>query len=85
VPLSRINVDARFSRFFNLGYKQTRRLQAEFKNLFNKEQISGCADDLHRERHDRCANSDARQMETRWSPTSGYEQRKFQLGFKFFF
>src|SRR5690606_17584598 len=39
---SRYNVDARFSRFFNLGYRQTRlEVQAEFKNLFNTEQVNG--------------------------------------------
>jgi len=83
---SRINVDARFSRFFNLGYKQTRlEVQAEFKNLFNKEQVNGVQTTYTVNATTGAATTPLPVNGNALVPTSGYEQRKFQLGFKFFF
>jgi hypothetical protein len=83
---SRINVDARFSRFFNLGFKQTRlEVQAEFKNLFNKEQISGVTTTYNVDATTGAPLAVLPANGNALIPTSGYEQRKFQLGFKLFF
>jgi len=83
---SRINVDARFSRFFKLGYKQTRlEVQAEFKNLFNKEQISGVQTTYTVDATTGAPSAALPANGNALVPTSGYEQRKFQLGFKLFF
>jgi hypothetical protein len=83
---ARYNVDARFSRFFNLGYKQTRlEVQAEFKNLFNTEQISGVQTTYTVNPTTGMATVSMPVSGNALIPTSGYEQRKFQLGFKLFF
>ncbi len=83
---SRYNVDARFSRFFKLGYKQTRlEVQAEFKNLFNTEQISGVQTTYAVNATTGVPTATLPANGNALVPTSGYEQRKFQLGFKLFF
>ena len=83
---SRYNVDARFSRFFKLGYKQTRlEVQAEFKNLFNTEQISGVQTTYAVNSTTGVPTATLPANGNALIPTSGYEQRKFQLGFKLFF
>jgi hypothetical protein len=83
---SRKNVDARISRFINLGYKQTRlEIQAEFKNVFNIQQVSGVQTTY-------TVNATTGEPTIALPinsgaliPTGGFEQRKFQLGFKLFF
>ena len=83
---SRYNVDARFSRFFNLGYKATRlEVQAEFKNLFNTEQVNGVQTTYAVNSTTGAATVSLPVSGNALIPTSGYEQRKFQLGFKLFF
>lgn len=83
---SRYNVDARFSRFFNLGYRSTRlEVQAEFKNLFNTEQINGVQTTFPVNATTGAAISSLPASGNALIPTSGFEQRKFQLGFKLFF
>lgn len=83
---ARYNVDARFSRFFNLGYRQTRlEVQAEFKNLFNTEQVSGVQTTYAVNATTGAATVALPANGNALIPTSGYEQRKFQLGFKLFF
>jgi len=83
---SRVNVDARFSRFFKLGYKQTRlEVQAEFKNLFNTEQINGVQTTYTVNATTGVPTTTLPANGNALIPTSGYEQRKFQLGFKLFF
>jgi hypothetical protein len=83
---ARYNVDARFSRFFNLGYKATRlEVQAEFKNLFNTEQVSGVQTTYAVNATTGAATVSLPANSNALIPTSGYEQRKFQLGFKLFF
>jgi len=83
---SRINVDARFSRFFKLGYKQTRlEVQAEFKNLFNKEQVNGVQTTYTVNATTGAPTVTLPANGNALVPSSGYEQRKFQLGFKLFF
>ncbi|MBM3749793.1 MAG: TonB-dependent receptor [Acidimicrobiia bacterium] len=83
---ARYNVDARFSRFFNLGYRNTRlEVQAEFKNLFNTEQISGVQTTYTVNATTGVPTVALPANGNALVPTSGYEQRKFQLGFKLFF
>ncbi len=83
---ARYNVDARFSRFFNLGYKATRlEVQAEFKNLFNTEQVNGVQTTYAVNPTTGAATVNLPVNANALIPTSGYEQRKFQLGFKLFF
>ncbi|MDA1306829.1 MAG: TonB-dependent receptor [Acidobacteria bacterium] len=83
---ARYNVDARFSRFFNLGYKATRlEVQAEFKNLFNTEQVNGVQTTYAVNSTTGAATVNLPASSSALIPSSGYEQRKFQLGFKLFF
>jgi len=83
---ARYNVDARFSRFFNLGYRNTRlEVQAEFKNLLNTEQISGVQTTYAVNATTGAATVPLPTNGNALVPTNGYEQRKFQLGFKLFF
>ncbi|MCR4373505.1 MAG: TonB-dependent receptor [Acidobacteria bacterium] len=83
---SRYNVDARFSRYFNLGYRATRlEVQAEFKNLFNTEQVNGVQTTHAVNSTTGAATVSLPASGNALIPTSGYEQRKFQLGFKLFF
>ena len=91
---TRWNVDMRYSRFFALGGARRFEVQAEFKNVFNIEQISGVNNTLTvdvdgypvdpttlvRLPLDSISHSGAD-----YPATGGREQRKFQLGFKFFF
>jgi len=93
VPI-RWNVDMRYSRFFPLGHGRRLEVQGEFKNVFNIAQPSGVANTLtvdaagyplaadgvtRLDPHAISLNGDD------YAPTGGLEQRKFQLGFKFYF
>ncbi len=84
---ARYNVDMRYSRFFNF-YKQYRlEVQAEFKNVFNKEQVSGVQTIYAVNATTGVTTPPVYLPASAYElvPTSGYEQRKFQLGFKLFF
>lgn len=81
---ARYNVDARFSRFIAFGGSRRLEIAAEFKNLFNTVQTSAVnrivpTNSLGEPTGTLPTSSDQLQ------PTSGYEQRQFQLGFKFYF
>jgi hypothetical protein len=82
---TRKNVDMRYSRFFNF-YKHYRfELQAEFKNVFNNEQVSGVQTTYPVNATTGAATGTLPDNSFALIPTGGYEQRKFQLGFKLFF
>ena len=82
---ARKNVDFRYSRRFRIQGSMAAEVIAEVKNVFNTVQV------VERERHghdQRAGRADRRRCRRRASqltPTGGYEQRQFQLGFKFIF
>jgi hypothetical protein len=81
---ARYNVDARFSRFIGLGGARRLEVAAEFKNLFNTVQTSA----VNRVVPTNALGEPAAALPTssdQLQPTAGYEQRQFQLGFKFSF
>ena len=93
---ARWNVDARLSRFIPMG--GTRRLEvlAEFKNIFNIVQTSGIRNAVVVDTAGNVTSPvtfgnvvttmTALPEEGKdFLPLNGYEQRKFQLGFKFVF
>jgi hypothetical protein len=81
---ARRNLDARYSRRFRIQGNMAAEIIAEVKNLFNTEQISSVNANVP---------TDAQGLPTgtlptsgdQLQPTGGYEQRQFQLGFKFTF
>jgi hypothetical protein len=81
-PLSRKNVDFRYSRKFHIQGAMAAEVIAEVKNLFNTEQVSRQRDDRHqRSGVPTLPPTSSSQL----VPNGGYEQRQFQLGFKFTF
>jgi hypothetical protein len=92
----RWNVDARLSRFIPLGGSRRVEILGEFKNIFNNIQISGVNSAVQVDAAGvplvpiRFGNVTTGMTELPSSgdgfiPTNGYEQRKFQLGFKLYF
>ena len=93
---ARYNVDARLSRFIPLGGGRRVEILGEFKNIFNIVQTSSIRNGVN---VDTAGNiltplvfgttkSTLTSLPTDsgdFLPTNGYEQRKFQLGFKFSF
>ena len=81
---ARKNVDARYSRRFRIQGTMAAEIIAEVKNLFNTEQVSGVNATVP-------TNAQGVPLGTlptssdQLTPTGGYEQRQFQLGFKFIF
>ena len=81
---ARKNVDARYSRRFRIQGNMAAEVIAEVKNLFNTEQVSGVNPTVP-------TNAQGVPLGTlptsgsQMTPTGGYEQRQFQLGFKFVF
>jgi hypothetical protein len=81
---ARKNVDARYSRRLRIQGNMAAEIIAEVKNLFNTVQTSGA---------NSVVTTNALGIPTvtlpttgsQLPPTSGYEQRQFQLGFKFTF
>jgi hypothetical protein len=91
---TRWNMDLRYSRFFALGGNRRFELQAEFKNVFNTEQISAVDNTLEVDTDGhpvqpgtlvRVPLSSISLAGSDYEATNWREQRKFQLGFKFFF
>ena len=89
---ARYNVDLRYSRFFQLGGNRRFELQAEFKNVFNTEQISSVNNTVEVDTEGRplvdgvvVDSSTLSRSGSDYDPTGWREQRKFQLGFKVFF
>jgi hypothetical protein len=93
---ARYNVDARLSRFIKLGGTRRVEVLGEFKNIFNIVQTSGIRNGVNVDTAGNIISplvfgavvssltalpSDSRDF----LRTGGYEQRKFQLGFKFAF
>ena len=81
----RKNVDARISRFINFGRSYRGEIQAEFKNIFNWEQVSGVQTTYTVNATTGAATVTLPNNSGALIPTNGFEQRKFQLGFKLFF
>ena len=81
---SRKNVDFRYSRKVKIGATMAAEIIGEVKNLFNTEQVSSV---------NATVPTNAQGVPTgtlptsgsQLTPTGGYEQRQFQLGFKFTF
>ena len=81
---ARKNIDARYSRRFRIQGNMAAEVIAEVKNLFNTIQTSSV---------NRNITTNAQGVPTvalptsgdQLQPTGGYEQRQFQLGFKFTF
>jgi len=81
---NRYNVDARYSRRFEIRGAMAAEVIAEIKNLFNTVQVSGVNTNIP----SNAAGVPNGPLPTSGDvlpPTSGYEQRQFQLGFKFTF
>ena len=81
---ARKNVDARYSRRFRIQGNMAAEIIAEVKNLFNTEQTST----VNAVITTNALGIPAATLPTSGSqlqPTGGYEQRQFQLGFKFTF
>lgn len=81
----RKNVDARISRFVNFGGHYKFEVQAEFKNIFNWEQVSGVQTTYAVNATTGIPTVVLPINSGALIPTNGFEQRKFQLGFKLFF
>ena len=81
---ARKNVDFRYSRKFRIQGNMAAEVIAEVKNLFNTVQISGVTATVATN----AAGVPLAPLPTSGDqlvPTGGYEQRQFQLGFKFTF
>jgi hypothetical protein len=81
---SRKNVDARYSRRFRLQGNMAAEIIAEIKNLFNTEQTSSVNAVVPTNALG-VPNAALPASGSDLQPTGGYEQRQFQLGFKFTF
>jgi hypothetical protein len=90
----RKNVDMRYSRFFQLPGGKRFEVQAEAKNVFNIEQVSAISNNITVDVDGYPVDPvtlQRRPLESISLNTEDYaangwrEQRKFQLGFKFFF
>jgi hypothetical protein len=90
---ARMNVDLRYSRFFGLGGSRRIEVQAEFKNIFNTEQIAAVNNTIQVDTMGYPVDDNGNRLDpasislsgSSYDATSWREQRKFQLGFKFFF
>ena len=93
---ARWNVDARLSRFIPLGGSRRVEVLAEFKNILNTVQTSGVRTGVNVDTAGRVLSPVVFGAVTStltalpgegkdFLPLNGYEQRKFQLGFKFAF
>jgi hypothetical protein len=88
----RSNVDLRYSRFFQLGANRRVEIQGEFKNIFNSEQVVGLNNQIAVDADGYPLVNGVRQPVSSISldgddyiANSWREQRKFQLGLKFYF
>jgi hypothetical protein len=93
---ARYNVDARLSRFIPLGGRRRVEMLAEFKNIFNIVQTSGIRNGVNVDTAGNVLSpltfgavvstlTALPSSSSDFLPTNGYEQRKFQVGFKFAF
>ncbi|MFB3853590.1 MAG: TonB-dependent receptor domain-containing protein [Vicinamibacterales bacterium] len=81
---NRYNFDMRYSRFFPIRNAMRLEVIAEFKNVFNKEQLQSVNSSVQ---VNTLGEPLAPIPTSAWgfSNFSGFEQREFQLGFKFHF
>jgi hypothetical protein len=85
---ARYNVDLRYSRFIPIAGRRQVEVIGEFKNLFDTEQVAGLNVSFP---VDAAGNpttpllTNGSEFKDAGRVTSGYEQRAFQLGFKFYF
>ncbi len=87
---NRWNVDARYSRFVPSARRCGAEVIAEFKNIFNIVQTQGALTSIQVTHPGRAAdaNPGLRQFVSNpggFVPNDGFEQREFQIGFKFYF
>ena len=93
---SRYNVDARLSRFIPLGGARRVEILGEFKNIFNIVQTSSVRTGVNVDTAGNVLSplvfgavastlTALPSSSSDFLPLNGYEQRKFQLGFKFAF
>ena len=85
---ARYNVDLRFSRFIPISGSRRAEIIGEWKNIFNTDQVSGVnqvftVDTAGNPTTPILTDGDAFRDAGRVQ--NGYEQRAFQLGFKFYF
>lgn len=85
---ARYNVDLRFSRFIPISGSRRGEIIGEWKNVFNTDQVAGVNDVFQVDAAGNPINpilttGDAFREAGRVN--NGYEQRAFQLGFKFYF
>ena len=88
----RKNADMRFSRFFQIGHGRRIEVQGEFKNVFNNVQTSNITTVVTVNTLGQIIDANGALVTTAPSTkgadypgTAGFEQRKFQLGFKLYF
>jgi hypothetical protein len=81
---ARYNVDARYSRRFALHGAMAAEVIAELKNVFNTVQVSGVNSTIATNAQGVPLGSLPTSGDD-LTPTGGYEQRQFQLGFRFIF
>jgi len=81
---ARYNVDARYSRRFGIRGAMAAEVIAEIKNVFNTVQISGVNATIATNAQGVPTNPLPTSVD-QLTPNGGYEQRQFQLGFKFIF
>jgi hypothetical protein len=81
---NRYNVDARYSRRFGIRGALAAELIAEIKNVFNTVQISGVNATIATNALGVPLNPLPTSVD-QLTPNGGYEQRQFQLGFRFIF
>jgi hypothetical protein len=85
---ARYNVDLRYSRFIPISGRRQVEVIGEFKNIFNTEQVANVNQAFT---VDPAGNPTVPLLTTgdefkeAGRVTGGYEQRAFQLGFKFHF
>lgn len=82
---TRKNIDMRYSRFFNFYKNYRLEVQAEFKNVLNIEQVSGVQTTYAVNPTTGAPTVTLPTSSSQLVPSNGYEQRKFQLGFKLYF
>jgi hypothetical protein len=92
---ARYNVDLRYSRLFPVAGRVKVELMAEVKNLFNTEQWASATTTVNTDALGNPVTAAGLPLvlpapgaigrDAVFSPTGGYEQRQFQLGFKFTF
>jgi hypothetical protein len=86
---ARYNVDLRYSRFIPIAGRRQVEIVGEFKNIFNTDQVfsvnQSFAVDPAGNPTVPVLTEGSEYQDTPGRVTGGYEQRAFQLGFKFHF